>query len=119
MTLQMLQPEGAQYILRDTDDLLALPNISYHLLAGSFPPHKSEWLWNSGLSGALALPISPVTAAGPSVELPQHSQGREGSDPNLFGMGDLGLCCSVWEGRGGEEDVCSQHGPCFCTLELG
>ncbi|NWR64792.1 MGT4C acetylglucosaminyltransferase, partial [Bucorvus abyssinicus] len=40
MTLQMLQLEGAQHILRDTDDLLALPNISYHLLAGSLPPHK-------------------------------------------------------------------------------
>uniref|UniRef100_A0A8B9ZDK8 Alpha-1,3-mannosyl-glycoprotein 4-beta-N-acetylglucosaminyltransferase C n=1 Tax=Buteo japonicus TaxID=224669 RepID=A0A8B9ZDK8_9AVES len=38
--LQMLQPEGAQRILRDTDDLSALHNVSYHLLAGSLSPHK-------------------------------------------------------------------------------
>lgn len=39
---QMLQLEGAQHILRDTDDLSALHNVSYHLLAGSLSPHKSE-----------------------------------------------------------------------------
>uniref|UniRef100_A0A8C3K299 Alpha-1,3-mannosyl-glycoprotein 4-beta-N-acetylglucosaminyltransferase C n=1 Tax=Calidris pygmaea TaxID=425635 RepID=A0A8C3K299_9CHAR len=38
--LQMLQPEGAQHVLQDTDDLSALHNVSYHLLAGSPPPHK-------------------------------------------------------------------------------
>ncbi|XP_040472359.1 alpha-1,6-mannosyl-glycoprotein 4-beta-N-acetylglucosaminyltransferase-like isoform X1 [Falco naumanni] len=38
--LQMLQPEGAQRILRDSDDLSVLHNISYHLLAGSPSPHK-------------------------------------------------------------------------------
>ncbi|NXS56909.1 MGT4C acetylglucosaminyltransferase, partial [Brachypteracias leptosomus] len=38
--LQVLQPEGAQRILRDTDDLSVLHNISYHLLAGSLSPHK-------------------------------------------------------------------------------
>ncbi|XP_049687743.1 alpha-1,6-mannosyl-glycoprotein 4-beta-N-acetylglucosaminyltransferase-like isoform X1 [Accipiter gentilis] len=38
--LQILQPEGAQRILRDTDDLSALHNVSYHLLAGSLSPHK-------------------------------------------------------------------------------
>ncbi|XP_009992602.1 PREDICTED: alpha-1,3-mannosyl-glycoprotein 4-beta-N-acetylglucosaminyltransferase C-like [Chaetura pelagica] len=38
--LQMLQPEGALRILRDTDDLSALHNISYNLLAGSLSPHK-------------------------------------------------------------------------------
>ncbi|NXU55865.1 MGT4C acetylglucosaminyltransferase, partial [Turnix velox] len=38
--LQLLQPEGAQSILQDTGDLPALHNISYHLLAGSLPPHK-------------------------------------------------------------------------------
>ncbi|XP_074750098.1 alpha-1,6-mannosyl-glycoprotein 4-beta-N-acetylglucosaminyltransferase isoform X3 [Strix uralensis] len=38
--LQMLQPEGAQRILQNTDDLSALHNVSYHLLAGSLSPHK-------------------------------------------------------------------------------
>ncbi|NWW94704.1 MGT4C acetylglucosaminyltransferase, partial [Rhynochetos jubatus] len=38
--LQLLQPGGAQDILRDTDGLSALHNISYHLLAGSLYPHK-------------------------------------------------------------------------------
>ncbi|NXP27868.1 MGT4C acetylglucosaminyltransferase, partial [Scytalopus superciliaris] len=38
--LQMLQPEGAQHILRDTDELSTLHNISYHLLAGSLSPQK-------------------------------------------------------------------------------
>ncbi|KAM9369489.1 alpha-1,6-mannosyl-glycoprotein 4-beta-N-acetylglucosaminyltransferase-like [Phaethornis superciliosus] len=38
--LQVLQPEGALRILRDTDDLSALHNISYNLLAGSLLPHK-------------------------------------------------------------------------------
>ncbi|NXG12863.1 MGT4C acetylglucosaminyltransferase, partial [Grallaria varia] len=38
--LQMLQPEGAQRILRDTDELSPLHNVSYHLLAGSLSPRK-------------------------------------------------------------------------------
>ncbi|XP_010284863.1 PREDICTED: LOW QUALITY PROTEIN: alpha-1,3-mannosyl-glycoprotein 4-beta-N-acetylglucosaminyltransferase C-like [Phaethon lepturus] len=38
--LQMLQPEGAQQILRDTEHFSALHNVSYHLLAGSLSPHK-------------------------------------------------------------------------------
>ncbi|NXK23372.1 MGT4C acetylglucosaminyltransferase, partial [Arenaria interpres] len=38
--LQMLQPEGAQRVFQDMDDLSALHNVSYHLLAGSLPPHK-------------------------------------------------------------------------------
>ncbi|NXY50277.1 MGT4C acetylglucosaminyltransferase, partial [Ceuthmochares aereus] len=40
MVLQELQPEGARPILRDTDGLSALHNVSYHLLAGSLPPEK-------------------------------------------------------------------------------
>ncbi|XP_069731735.1 alpha-1,6-mannosyl-glycoprotein 4-beta-N-acetylglucosaminyltransferase-like isoform X2 [Phaenicophaeus curvirostris] len=36
----VLQPEGALRILRDTDDLSVLDNISYHLLAGSLSPQK-------------------------------------------------------------------------------
>ncbi|NXD82669.1 MGT4C acetylglucosaminyltransferase, partial [Halcyon senegalensis] len=40
MVLQVLQPEGAQRILRDTDNLSSLHNVSYHLLAGSLSPHK-------------------------------------------------------------------------------
>lgn len=38
--LQLLQPEGAQHILRDTAELSALHNISYQLLAGSPAPRK-------------------------------------------------------------------------------
>ncbi|XP_014801791.1 PREDICTED: alpha-1,3-mannosyl-glycoprotein 4-beta-N-acetylglucosaminyltransferase C-like [Calidris pugnax] len=38
--LKMLQPEGAQHVLQDMDDLSALHNVSYHLLAGSLPSHK-------------------------------------------------------------------------------
>ncbi|XP_057280446.1 alpha-1,6-mannosyl-glycoprotein 4-beta-N-acetylglucosaminyltransferase-like [Pezoporus wallicus] len=38
--LQLLQPEGAQRILRDMGGLSALHNVSYHLLAGSLSPHK-------------------------------------------------------------------------------
>ncbi|XP_005505396.2 alpha-1,6-mannosyl-glycoprotein 4-beta-N-acetylglucosaminyltransferase [Columba livia] len=38
--LQLLQPEGAQRILKDTGDFSVLHNISYHLLAGSHSPHK-------------------------------------------------------------------------------
>ncbi|XP_009070638.1 PREDICTED: alpha-1,3-mannosyl-glycoprotein 4-beta-N-acetylglucosaminyltransferase C-like [Acanthisitta chloris] len=38
--LQLLQPEGAKHILRDRDDLSALRNVSYHLLAGSVSPRK-------------------------------------------------------------------------------
>ncbi|NWW02715.1 MGT4C acetylglucosaminyltransferase, partial [Oreocharis arfaki] len=38
--LQLLQPEGAQRILRDTAELSALHNISYQLLAGSPAPRK-------------------------------------------------------------------------------
>ncbi|NXY92640.1 MGT4C acetylglucosaminyltransferase, partial [Alcedo cyanopectus] len=40
MVLQVLQQAGAQHILRDTDTLSVLHNISYHLLAGSLSPHK-------------------------------------------------------------------------------
>ncbi|XP_009095592.1 alpha-1,6-mannosyl-glycoprotein 4-beta-N-acetylglucosaminyltransferase-like isoform X1 [Serinus canaria] len=40
MILQLLQPEGAQRILRDTAELSALHNISYQLLAGSLAPQK-------------------------------------------------------------------------------
>ncbi|NWX18977.1 MGT4C acetylglucosaminyltransferase, partial [Aegotheles bennettii] len=40
MVLQTLQPEGALRLPRDTDDLSALHNVSYHLLAGSLSPHK-------------------------------------------------------------------------------
>ncbi|NWI85874.1 MGT4C acetylglucosaminyltransferase, partial [Pitta sordida] len=40
MILQMLQPEGAQHILRDTDNFPTLHNVSYHLLAGSPSPRK-------------------------------------------------------------------------------
>ncbi|XP_005140864.3 alpha-1,6-mannosyl-glycoprotein 4-beta-N-acetylglucosaminyltransferase-like isoform X2 [Melopsittacus undulatus] len=40
VVLQLLQPEGAQRILRDTGSLSALHNVSYHLLAGSLSPHK-------------------------------------------------------------------------------
>lgn len=50
--LQMLQPAGAQRILRDMDDFSALHNVSYHLLAGSLSPHKSEWLQDSELGRA-------------------------------------------------------------------
>ncbi|KAM9217495.1 LOW QUALITY PROTEIN: alpha-1,6-mannosyl-glycoprotein 4-beta-N-acetylglucosaminyltransferase-like [Leptosomus discolor] len=39
MVLQMLQP-GAQHILRDMDDLSALHNVTYQLLAGSPSPRK-------------------------------------------------------------------------------
>ncbi|NXM23783.1 MGT4C acetylglucosaminyltransferase, partial [Oxyruncus cristatus] len=38
--LQMLQPEGAQRILRDMDKLYTLHNVSYHVLAGSLLPRK-------------------------------------------------------------------------------
>nr|XP_009941241.1 PREDICTED: LOW QUALITY PROTEIN: alpha-1,3-mannosyl-glycoprotein 4-beta-N-acetylglucosaminyltransferase C-like [Opisthocomus hoazin] len=38
--LQMLKPEGALRILRDTEELSALHNISYHLLAGSLSPRR-------------------------------------------------------------------------------
>ncbi|NXS97427.1 MGT4C acetylglucosaminyltransferase, partial [Jacana jacana] len=38
--LQMLQLGRSQHILWDTDDLSALHNVSYHLLAGSLSPHK-------------------------------------------------------------------------------
>ncbi|XP_064255403.1 alpha-1,6-mannosyl-glycoprotein 4-beta-N-acetylglucosaminyltransferase-like isoform X1 [Passer domesticus] len=38
--LQLLQPKGAQHILRDTAELSALHNISYQLLAGSPAPQK-------------------------------------------------------------------------------
>ncbi|NXY85470.1 MGT4C acetylglucosaminyltransferase, partial [Alcedo cyanopectus] len=41
MVLQVLQQAGAQHILRDTDTLSVLHNISYHLLAGSLSPHKT------------------------------------------------------------------------------
>ncbi|NXK94686.1 MGT4C acetylglucosaminyltransferase, partial [Formicarius rufipectus] len=40
MVLQMLQPEEAQHVLRDTDELSALRNVSYQLLAGSLSPQK-------------------------------------------------------------------------------
>ncbi|NXM74139.1 MGT4C acetylglucosaminyltransferase, partial [Serilophus lunatus] len=40
MILQMLQPEGAQRILRDTENLSTLLNVSYQLLAGSPSPQK-------------------------------------------------------------------------------
>ncbi|XP_009558916.2 alpha-1,6-mannosyl-glycoprotein 4-beta-N-acetylglucosaminyltransferase-like isoform X2 [Cuculus canorus] len=40
MVLQVLQPEGALRILRDTDDLSALHNVSYRLLAGSLSSQK-------------------------------------------------------------------------------
>ncbi|XP_010184237.1 PREDICTED: alpha-1,3-mannosyl-glycoprotein 4-beta-N-acetylglucosaminyltransferase C-like [Mesitornis unicolor] len=40
LVLQVLQPQGAQHILRDRDDLSALRNVSYHLLAGSLSPQK-------------------------------------------------------------------------------
>ncbi|NWI49787.1 MGT4C acetylglucosaminyltransferase, partial [Calyptomena viridis] len=40
MILQLLQPGGAQRILRDTDNLSTLHNVSYHLLAGSPSPRK-------------------------------------------------------------------------------
>ncbi|KAL2295541.1 hypothetical protein Nmel_017956 [Mimus melanotis] len=36
----LLQPEGAQRILRDTAELSALHNVSYQLLAGSLAPRK-------------------------------------------------------------------------------
>ncbi|XP_066191890.1 alpha-1,6-mannosyl-glycoprotein 4-beta-N-acetylglucosaminyltransferase-like isoform X1 [Sylvia atricapilla] len=38
--LQLLQPEGAQRIFRDTVKLSALHNISYQILAGSLAPQK-------------------------------------------------------------------------------
>ncbi|NXY23509.1 MGT4C acetylglucosaminyltransferase, partial [Atrichornis clamosus] len=41
--LQLLRPEGAQRILRDTDKLSALHNVSYQLLAGS-PPSQKKFL---------------------------------------------------------------------------
>ncbi|XP_008632877.1 PREDICTED: alpha-1,3-mannosyl-glycoprotein 4-beta-N-acetylglucosaminyltransferase C-like isoform X2 [Corvus brachyrhynchos] len=40
MILQLLQPEGAQRILRDTAKRSALHNVSYQLLAGSPAPRK-------------------------------------------------------------------------------
>ncbi|NXF13654.1 MGT4C acetylglucosaminyltransferase, partial [Smithornis capensis] len=40
MILHMLQPEGAERILRDTDNLSTLHNVSYNLLAGSLSPQK-------------------------------------------------------------------------------
>jgi len=51
--LQMLKPEGALRILRDTEELSALHNISYHLLAGSLSPRRSEWLGAPGLGRAV------------------------------------------------------------------
>ncbi|XP_064491733.1 alpha-1,6-mannosyl-glycoprotein 4-beta-N-acetylglucosaminyltransferase-like isoform X2 [Pseudopipra pipra] len=38
--LQLLRPGGAQRILRDTDELSPLHNVSYHVLAGSLAPQK-------------------------------------------------------------------------------
>lgn len=110
----VLQPEGAQHILRDMDDLSALHNVSYHLLAGSLSPHKSEWLRDPGLSRVLHLHISSIAAACPSMDLPHRCcrQGGEGSASNVFGTGDLlipgdlpppSLCCSAW-GDGGVEE---------------
>lgn len=112
--LQILQPEGAQRILRDTDDLSALHNVSYHLLAGSLSPHKSEWLWDPGLSRTPGLHISPIAAACRSMDLPHHCcfRGEAGSASNLFGLRDLlipgglpltTLCCSACEDGGVEE----------------
>ncbi|NXF89235.1 MGT4C acetylglucosaminyltransferase, partial [Eubucco bourcierii] len=40
MVLQQLQTGGARHILRDTDGLSALRNVSYQLLAGSLTPHR-------------------------------------------------------------------------------
>ncbi|XP_071434755.1 alpha-1,6-mannosyl-glycoprotein 4-beta-N-acetylglucosaminyltransferase-like isoform X1 [Pithys albifrons albifrons] len=40
MILQTMQPERAQHILRDTEDLSILHNVSSQLLAGSLSPHK-------------------------------------------------------------------------------
>lgn len=65
--LQLLQPEGAQHILRDTAELSALRNISYRLLAGSLAPQKSEWsctLW-------------VCTSAHPNMDLPLTAAGAE------------------------------------------
>lgn len=68
--LQLLQPEGAQHILRDTAELSALHNISYQLLAGSPAPRKSEWSWTLWVctSGCAQLHIPaqtcPLSAAG-------------------------------------------------------
>lgn len=76
--LQVLQPEGAQRILRDTDDLLALHNVSYHLLAGSLSPHKSEWLRDPRLSRALGLRISPIAAHVPAWACPIAAAARVG-----------------------------------------
>ncbi|NXI32528.1 MGT4C acetylglucosaminyltransferase, partial [Sterrhoptilus dennistouni] len=38
--LQLLQPQGAQHIFRDTVKLSALHNVSYQILAGSLVPQK-------------------------------------------------------------------------------
>lgn len=55
--------QGSLHILQDTDNLCALHNISYHLLAGSPLPHKSECLWGPVLGWALR--AAPLTHCEP------------------------------------------------------
>lgn len=82
--LQLLQPEGAQRILRDTAELSALHNVSYQLLAGSPSPQKSEWSWTLWVctSGCAQLHIPARTCVG------HCCWGREGLCP-AFLDGDL------------------------------
>lgn len=55
--------QGSLHILQDTDNLCALHNISYHLLAGSPLPHKSKCLWGPVLGWALG--AAPLTRCEP------------------------------------------------------
>lgn len=111
----LLQPEGAQRILRDTAELSALHNVSYQLLAGSPAPQKSEW------SCTLWVCVSQDGFA-PSLLL-----GQGGAMSSIFGWGPAhnllqnlhSLHCLLWGWRSLGNPTCSMQGPSFCTLGLG
>lgn len=111
----LLQPEGAQRILRDTAELSALHNVSYQLLAGSPAPQKSKWSWT------LWVCVSQDGLA-PTLLL-----GQRGAMSSIFGWGPAynllqnlhSLHCLLWGWRSWGNSTCSIQGPSFCALDWG